>query len=155
MAWTRRARIQPETPWIAAQDPYLIRMLLDGADAATVGLPDASRALWDEVRQFVTCERLGYDTTRMAEVFPADWDALYQGGFSPEMAVRLVVWSAGLADLLDSAGARREQFRFDFDRAFLDGCSPFEAVHEALGLAVYAPPDGAGAALRGVPARGR
>jgi hypothetical protein len=128
MAWTRRARIQPETPWIAAQDPYLIRMLLDGADAATVGLPDASRALWDEVRQFVTCERLGYDTTRMAEVFPADWDALYKG---------------------------REQFRFDFDRAFLDGCSPFEAVHEALGLAVYAPPDGDGAALRGVPARGR
>ena len=95
------------------------------------------RALWDDVRDFVTLERLGYEPTRMAEVFPADWDVLYEDGLSPEQAVRLVVWNSALADLLAECGLRWEEFHFDFEQAFLDGYTPVEAVAEALGLAIY------------------
>jgi hypothetical protein len=136
-----RERLRPRSPWVTTQDPYLIGMLL------TAGRRDPSdrrhpvRAIWDDVREFVTRDRLGYDTTRMAEVFPADWDALYEGGLSPEMAVRLVVWNTTLDDLLATRGAGRGEFRFDFERAFLAGYSPFEAAQEALGLAVYSPVD--------------
>ena len=53
----------------------------------------------------------------------------------------LVVWNAALEDLLAEHGAGRDQFHFDFERTFLDGYTPFEAVQEALGLAIYTPSD--------------
>ena len=83
----------------------------------------------------------------MAEVLPAaqcsgrTWGALYESGLSPDQAVRLVVWNATLEDLLAEHGAGSDQFRFDFERTFLDGYTPFEAVQEALGLAIYTPSD--------------
>jgi hypothetical protein len=105
------------------------------------------RVLWDDVMEFVIRRRLGLSPGEMANLFPADWDALYQRGLSPEAAVRLVVWEATLADLLDDYGATRHEFRFDFERAFYDGYSPGQAVRVALGLAAYRHAD-----LRSAPA---
>jgi hypothetical protein len=99
------------------------------------------QAIWDDVRDFVTCDRLAHGPTRMAEVFPADWDALYESGLSLEQAVLLVVWNAALEDLLAEHGAGRNQVHSDFERTFLDGYTPVEAVQEAPGSAIYAPSD--------------
>ena len=132
-----RRRLRPQRSWLVAQDPYLIGMLLSEPARNAVGNGHPLRALWDDVRDFVTRERLGYEPTRMAEVFPADWDALFEDGLSPEEAVRLVVWNSALADLLAECGLRWEEFHFDFEQAFLDGYTPVEAVAEALGLAIY------------------
>ena len=65
---------------------------------------------------------------------------LYDSGLSPETAARLVVvWDATLADLLSEYGAITDDFRFDFERAFYDGHSPWQAIQEALGLSAYGP----------------
>jgi hypothetical protein len=120
-----------------AQDPVLIDMLITGrSDRPGDGRPPL-RVLWDDVREFVIRGRLGLTPDEMARLFPADWDALYQLGLPPEMAVRLVVWDATLTDLLGDHGATRDEFRFDFERSFYDGYSPWQAVQEALGLAAY------------------
>jgi hypothetical protein len=121
------------------QDPVLIAMLITGRrDRPGDGRPPL-RVLWDDVREFVIRGRLGLTPDEMARLFPADWDALYQKGLSPEMAVRVVVWDATLTDLLGDYGAARDEFRFDFERSFYDGYSPWQAIQEALGLASYRP----------------
>jgi hypothetical protein len=127
----------PRRRWVTAQDPVLIDMLVTGqGDRPSDGRPPL-RVLWDDVREFVIRGRLGLSPTEMAELFPAEWDALYQRGLSPEAAVRLVVWDATLADLLSDYRATRHEFRFDFERAFYDGYSPWQAIQQALGLAAY------------------
>jgi hypothetical protein len=123
-----------------SQDPNLIGMLLASAYDASCDVHPPARALWDDVRNFVTRDRLGYGPGRMAEVFPADWDVLYEAGLSPEQAVRLVVWNSALTDLLGELNFEPVQFHFDFDQAFVDGRTPSEAVAEALGLAAYSGP---------------
>jgi hypothetical protein len=129
--------MRPRRQWVTAQDPVLIDMLITGrGDRPGDGRPPL-RVLWDDVREFVIRRRLGLSPDEMAELFPAEWDALYQRGLSPEAAVRLVVWDATLADLLGNYGATRDQFRFDFERAFYDGYSPGQAIQQALGLAAY------------------
>jgi hypothetical protein len=136
-----RRRLRPQRSWLVAQDPYLIGMLMTDPARNAVGNAHPLRALWDDVRDFVTRERLGYEPTRMAEVFPADWDALYEDGLSPEQAVRLVVWNSAAGDILSERGLNMGEFHFDFEQAFLDGYTPAEAVGEALGLAIYTASD--------------
>ena len=136
-----RRRLRPQRSWVVSQDPCLIGMLLTNPSRTDSDGRHPLRILWDDVRDFVTRERLGYEPIRMAEVFPADWDVLYEGGLSPEQAVRLVVWNSALTDLLSERGVQCGQFHFDFEQAFLDGYTPVEAVAEALGLATYTASD--------------
>ena len=132
-------RLRPERSWIVSQDPYPIGMLLTAAGRQRRDRRNPLQAIWDDVRDLVTRDRLAYGSTRMAEVFLADCYAFDESGLSPEHAVRVVVWNAALEHLLVGHGARRDQFRFDFERSFLDGYTPVEAVQEELGLAIYAP----------------
>jgi hypothetical protein len=134
-------RLRPERSWIVSQDPYLIGMLLTAPGYRRGARRNPRQAIWDNVREFVTRDRLGYGPTRMAEMFPADWDAFYESGPSPDQAVRLVVWNTTLENLLAKHGAGRNQFHFDFERTFLYGYTPSEAVQEALGLAIHTPSD--------------
>jgi hypothetical protein len=122
---------------VAAQDPVLIDMLVTGRSERPGDGRPPLRVLWDDVLEFVIRRRLGLSPAEMGKLFPAEWDALYQRGLSPEAAVRLVVWDATLADLLSDYGASRHEFRFDFERAFYDGYSPWQAIQAALGLAAY------------------
>ena len=132
---------------MVSQDPYLIGMLLTAPGRQRRDRRNPLRAVWDGLCDFVTRDRLGYGPTRMAEVLPAaqcsgrTWDALYESVLSPDQAVRLVVWNATLEDLLAEHATRSDQFHFDFERTFLEGYTPFEAVQEALGLAIYTPSD--------------
>ena len=141
MARLGRQRLRPQRSWIVPQDPYLIGTLLTEPGRQRPDSRRPLRAIWDDMRDLMTRDRLGYGPTPMAEVFPTDWDALYERGLSPEQAVRLVVWNATLEDLLAEDGAGRDQFHFDFERTFLDGYTPFEAAQEALGLTIYTPSD--------------
>ena len=134
-------RLRPERSWIVSQDPYLIGMFLTAAGHRRCDRRNPPQVIWDDVRDFVTCDRLGYGPTRMAEVFPAGWDDLYESDLSPDQAVRVVVWNAALEDLLAEHGAGRNQFHFDFERSFLDGYTTFDALQEALRLAIYTPSD--------------
>ena len=134
-------RLRPERSWIVSQDPYLIGILLTAPGRERRDGRNPLQAIWDDVRDFEIRDRLGYGSTRVAEVFPADWDAFYESGLTPDQAVLLVVWNAALEDLLAERGAGRDQFHFDFERSFLDGYTPFEAVQEAVGLALYTPSD--------------
>jgi hypothetical protein len=136
-----RQRMRPRKGWVTAQDPVLIDMLVISRGANSRDGGDPLRDLWDEVRDFVIRDRLGLSPDQMARLFPADWDGLYHCGLSPETAARLVVWDAALADLLSEYGATKDQFRFDFERAFCDGYSPWQAIQEALGLSAYGPGD--------------
>ncbi len=129
--------MRPRKGWVTAQDPVLIDMLVISRGANSRDGGDPLRDLWDEVRDFVIRDRLGLSPDQMARLFPADWDGLYHCGLSPETAARLVVWDAALADLLSEYGATKDQFRFDFERAFCDGYSPWQAIQEALGLSAY------------------
>ncbi len=141
MARLGRRRLRPERSWIVSQDRYLIGVSLTAPGRQRIDCRNPVQAIWCDVRDFVTRDRLGYGPTRMAEVFPADWDALHESGLSPEQAVRLVVWNATLEDLLAEHGAGRDQFHFDFERTFLDSYTLFEAVQKALGLAIYTASD--------------
>ncbi len=71
----------------------------------------------------------------------AEFDTAMAAANKPSEQERVGLGSPGAEDGVVVGGSldslEGDQFRFDFERAFCDGYSPWQAIQEALGLSAY------------------